>query len=139
MIDIDSWRKRIGCFTGRHTRVRNMNLLLQSERNLSFSFKLCFLFAIGLAALCVRNDPSVARNPGPPKFVKFPYHTITEEKAFLSVRKLNEEFANISSHLSFIKNCRRYDIIPKGIIIDFPVVASKPNESLLDSVKNISE
>ena len=63
MIDLETYRSRIGSFSSDHQHCSNRNKgsHFGKVQKGSFSFKILFLIIITLSKICVSQDPSVAK------------------------------------------------------------------------------
>ena len=100
MIDLESYRSRIGSFSSYHQCCSNRNKgsHFGKVQKGSFSFKILFLIIFTLSRICVSQDPSVAKNPGPHTPTPFIYESTKEKKLFLQLRELNTDLITMTSH-----------------------------------------
>ena len=65
MIDIQSYRARIGTFSQHHNKQMHHNKYASRNIRDFFVISLSVLVILGLAAICSIEDPSIESNPGP--------------------------------------------------------------------------
>ena len=100
MIDLESYRSRIGSFSSdrQHCSNRNKGSHFGKAQKGSFSFKILFLINFTLSRICVFQDPSVAKSHGPYTPRPFIYEFTQEKKLFLQLRELNNDLITMTSH-----------------------------------------
>ena len=148
MVDLDSYRRRVGGFcsghcsyfgvkfkNGHHSATASQNSEINGNM---FAFSVLFLSMVALDVLCVQNDPRIESNPGPgQKSRSFVYNSKQEEALFKSLRTKNSDIARISSHRNFLLRCSAINITPRGLTSKLPNAAGHSNETLQRKLSNI--
>ena len=141
MINLETYKSRIASFSSdcQHCLKRNKGSHFERVQKGSFSFKILFLIIFTLSRICVSQDPSVAKNPGPYTPRPFIYESTQERKLFLQLRELNNNLITITSHRTFLQNCLNNEVIPYGITKDFLNAIAKPDANLLYKLEMLEQ
>ena len=145
MVDLNTYRSRIGSFLSRHfsymrdgSRYRNRS---RSHENTCYSMdmKCLFLLVVGLTFLRIHFDPAVEWNPGPRnRKQSMVYRSASEKKLFNELRSIDSSIARCASHRFFLGNCHRHGIVPKGFNPKSVLCSFMPNDSLTYELACIS-
>ena len=134
MIDIDTYRRRFGCFRSTHESYSgSRKYSARSICNVGvYLFCLSFVIYIGLMDCCFNNYPGIESNPGP-------FSSNQERTLFLQLKKVYQDISQVSCHQMFLRACETLDIVPRGFRNEKLSLAScKPNNNLITSFKSIN-
>ena len=117
MVDINSYRARVGAFSSKHLcygGYLKLSSYLQTNRirgGCMLGFPVVFLCMVGLSSICTINDPSIELNPGPSQSKQLLYKSNEGARLFKNMRTKNSDIAQISSHRNFLHTCRTINVV----------------------------
>ena len=139
MDDLQVYRRRIGLFASSRTIKVKIKVRKDVDAGIRFSLSIVFLAIVSLSSLLNIHDKGIEKNPGPPTvFTNFQYENEMERTLFLELKSQNKLLNKISSHNSFLKNCRDKQLVPNGLTTNLPVSASQPNEELINKINAVT-
>ena len=135
MVDLDTYRRRIGCFSTskshRKTRKKRSNhYYSHNRRNTAntrgkedyshhFPLSVCFLLIVSITLLSVwtPNDARSAKNRQRPTFQAMEYETPRERNLFTSLRGITSKLTKAKSHLDYFLLCKREKVYPRNLVV----------------------
>ena len=140
MIDIDSYRQRIGLFRSEHRSYCGAGISSRANtRNIGvFAFCITFIIYAGLTESFLVNDPSIESKPGPSQTISQDFVSSHERLAYRKLKDVYKDISQVSCHRMFLCACDTLNVIPRGFEKQKLSLAScKPNDALVTALKSI--
>ena len=108
--------RRIGLLASSRTIEVKIKKRKDMDAGTRFSLSIVFLAIVSLFLLSNIHDKGVKKNPGPPNvFTNFNNENEMERTLFLEQENQSKLMVKISSHNSFLRNCRDQQLVPNGL------------------------
>ena len=135
MIDLETYRSRIGCFRCGHSSYSGYRAHPGfSMRNSGvLAFCISFIVITGLASGSFVDDPSIELNPGPG------FASVQERSAFFKLKAVYIDISRVSCHQVFLRSCDTLGLVPRGFWTEkLSLTTCKPNESVIAALHAIN-
>lgn len=140
MVDIHTYRQRIGCFRCGHSSYYGISFTNgANNRNVGvFAFSLTLIVFLGLTDSFLVNDPGIERNPGPSSQTRRSFASPQQRATYLKLKDVYQDISRVSCHHVFLSSCDTLNVIPRGFDKEKLSLAScKPTDELVTTLKSL--
>ena len=146
MIDLESYRRRIGCFCPFHRKVKKRKRTGNKQSNTTGShFRylrvMTVIFIATLFATCIwtDNDSRHDKNRQRLTHQEMKYESNQEKNVFNKLRDVSSKLVRAKSHLEFFTLCEAEKIFPKNLEIHDHLQIAFESPAVKNSLKAIDE
>ena len=139
MIDIQTYRKRIGGFSSnRHRKERRIKTTATSKNRKTGELVIIFAIILSLS-IYLPDDGRSSKNRQRGTFNNIQFNNNKEKTVFNKLRTLNTKYNRCVSHLQFFEKCHEESTYPRNLSLhDHFQIAFKTNE-VVKTIENINK